>query len=183
MKIYSLERDSDNFYSLKPVKEKYDDKEKMNGDMKYSWEIYDVKRDVSPRKKKVPIGDYTAIAVTPVLAKTAVDLLFDESREGIQLLPIHCIENDIIYYILNVVAVIDAIDYEKAEPVLFSSGRVMRFEKYAFHEEKLKGIKIFKIPEKLHSWPFVTDEIVDKIEQFHLTGFNPKLVWDSKKND
>lgn len=102
------------------------------------------------------------------------------TTEGVQYLPIHCIENDEDYYIVNVTNIVDCFDYERAEFDRYeNSGRIMWFKKYSFIPEKLQNLKLFKLIDEPQRDPFVTEEFMNKIEEKNLTGFKLKLVWDS----
>lgn len=75
---------------------------------------------------------------------------------------------------VNVLRIVDCIDYDKAEVERYkSSGRLMRFRRYAFVERRLADIHIFKIPEKPTGYVFVSDEFV-RLAQSRLTGFRFK---------
>ena len=79
------------------------------------------------------------------------------------------------------VNLVDAIDYSKAEAKYYSnSNRVMRFQKFAFYEEKLKGNYIFKLIEHPKSAIYVTDEFRQRVVDSGVTGFDFDLVWDSE---
>ena len=86
------------------------------------------------------------------------------------------------YYAINVVQVIDCIDYKKAECIRFkSSNRVMDFTKYAFKPEMVKGKHIFKIPEHPRAYVLVSDEFRNRVLNSGLEGFHFEELWDSEK--
>ena len=85
-------------------------------------------------------------------------------------------------YVLNVTKVIDCLDKETSVLKLFpSSGRIMRVEKYAFYRDFLKDTFIFKIPEEVHTHPYVTEEFKTIIEQNGIKGFKFVPVWEMKE--
>lgn len=84
-------------------------------------------------------------------------------------------------FVLNVTAVRDCLDYENSKLKRFSSsGRIMRIEKYAFRREMLSNAFIFKIPEEVHTHPYVTDDFKNLIEQNGIKGFKFVLVWQDE---
>ena len=84
-------------------------------------------------------------------------------------------------FALNVTEIRDCLDREKSKLKLFSSsGRIMRIEKYAFRREMLSNAFIFKIPEEVHTHPYVTDDFKNLIEQNGIKGFKFVLVWQDE---
>lgn len=84
-------------------------------------------------------------------------------------------------FALNVTAVRDCLDCENSKLKHFSSsGRIMRIEKYAFHRERLSNAFIFKIPEEVHTHPYVTDGFKNLMEQNGIKGFKFVLVWQDE---
>ena len=59
----------------------------------------------------------------------------------------------------------------------------MRVEEYAFHRELLDNVFIFKIPEELHTHPYVTEDFKKLIEQNNIKGFKFVPVWEEKWKD
>lgn len=90
-----------------------------------------------------------------------------------------------VYYIINVLNAIDAVDYEKAILKKLRSGLVIDFKKYAFLSNMVKNQTIFKVylNEILHiSSVFVSDELRNAILESDLKGFEFVEVWDSEAN-
>ena len=56
----------------------------------------------------------------------------------------------------------------------------MRFLKYEFKEQRLKGKHIFKIIDEPLRRPFVSDVFRQKIIDNKLTGFVFELAWDNE---
>ena len=56
----------------------------------------------------------------------------------------------------------------------------MRIEEYVFHKELLENVFIFKIPEEVHTHPYVTDSFKCLIEQNEIKGFKFVLVWQDE---
>lgn len=85
-------------------------------------------------------------------------------------------------YIVNVLNIIDAIDYEKAKLRKLDTGLVVGIEKYAFNYDKIKESPIFKVllnGRIFSTEVFVTSETKTIAEDEKLTGFSFLEVWDS----
>ena len=99
-----------------------------------------------------------------------------------ELLSLDCDFGD--YWAINVLDVLDCIDYENAEFVRFSKKneneipRIMTFIKYAFHLEKLRNNHIFKVIDCPKAAIFVDDVFVKEVAKHNITGFKFKLVWE-----
>lgn len=94
----------------------------------------------------------------------------------VEFLPIECKYGS--YSIVNPTTVLDAIDYENSKFIRFnSSNRIMRFIKYSFKKETVKGYPIFKIVDEPTSYVFVNDEFKKMIEENGFTGLLFEEVW------
>lgn len=181
MKIYKLQGDLDHLASLINRFKKDDDVTILDGCEKKDWKTIEVKFDPPSRKRKLKLKDYSTIA-EPVFSKRAVAAMSEITTEGVQYLPIHCIDTDEELYIVNVTRLEDCLDYDKSEYTCYDDNyRVMWIEKYCFCPEKVKDLKVFKLVNAARGKPFVTDEFARKIEEKKLTGFKLELVWDSDK--
>lgn len=115
----------------------------------------------------------------PVLSPRAIEVLKDLMGDKVEILPLRCRKGE--YYAINVLDVLDCIDYEKAEFERFeSSGRIMLFNKYAFNPDCVNGKHIFKIVDEPVRRPFVSDEFRNRVLDNELVGFKFDLVWDSE---
>lgn len=83
------------------------------------------------------------------------------------------------YYGINILAVLDTLDYEKSEFETFdNSEKIMVIHKYCFRRTKeLEQNHIFQIKEE--GYYFVSNEFKMMVEQNHLKGFRFQLVWQS----
>lgn len=116
----------------------------------------------------------------PVLSENAVLILGDLIKGVTEILPLDYSKEK--YYVINVVDVVDCIDYEKTKCKMFeNSNRVMRFIEYAFKANAVKGKHIFKIPEHPKSEVFISDEFRDRVLNNGLEGFAFLELWDSEK--
>jgi len=88
------------------------------------------------------------------------------------------------YYLLNVIQIVDAIDYDKAVLRKLDTGLVVGIEKYSFIENEMKNVCMFKVllGEKIYnSETYISSELKEKIEGCDLVGFKFSEVWDSDK--
>lgn len=117
-----------------------------------------------------------------VVSDRAKKLLVPHLKENlVELIPLKQ-QND-YYYAINVLNMLDALDYKNSKIVKFSDGKIMDFKKFSFHEHMVKNQIIFKIPELKRTKIFVTDEFIRLINNSDLVGFNFKLVWSSVSNN
>lgn len=114
----------------------------------------------------------------PILSERALKILGDLLKGSVEILPLNSTHGR--YSAINVVDVVDCVDYDKAKFTRFkSSGRIMKFEKYVFKSELVKNKNIFKIVDETRRSPFVSDEFRDRVLENGLRGFDFQLVWDS----
>ncbi|KNF07337.1 hypothetical protein CLPU_18c00190 [Gottschalkia purinilytica] len=116
----------------------------------------------------------------PIFNYKALNILKDLIDDSIEALELRCEEGE--FHAINVIKVLNCIDYEKSEYKTFEdSKKIMRFEKYVFKEECVKGNNIFKIVDEPKSKVFVSDKFREKVLESGLTGFKFDLVWDSEE--
>lgn len=122
---------------------------------------------------------------TPMVSEKAKKFLEPKLVDNVEFLPlIHDVTGE-VYYIINVLNAIDAVDYEKAILKKLRSGLVIDFKKYAFLSNMVKSQTIFKVylNEILHiPSVFVSDELRNAILESDLKGFEFVEVWDSEAN-
>ncbi len=126
-------------------------------------------------KKRRPLGDAPSFA-RPIYSRRAVEVLSDVMGSSVEILPLNCSEGE--FFAINIVDVLDAIDYDKSEYETFDDGRIMRFEKYSFLPDVVRGKNIFKIKDRYLSNGFVSDEFKRVVEENGLKGFKLKLAWE-----
>lgn len=113
--------------------------------------------------------------------KMALEAVNDLIKDSVEILPLLCADGE--FYAINVIKVLDCIDYDKAKFERFSDGkRIMMFIKYAFIESKVRGKHIFKIIDETKRNPFVSDEFRQRVIDSNLKGFKFELAWDSEVN-
>lgn len=179
MKVWQLNFELDEYDNLAPVKEftveeiqSFDGREHLK-----KWEPIKVKR-MEP-EKKLELSDAPGFMI-PVFSERALDCLGKLISKDVEILPLDFEEKN--YFGINVITVLEAIDYEKSIYKMFRDGkRIMAFKKYAFIANVLQGVSIFKIIDEKTKYAFITDEFKEVVEKNNLSGFKFKLVWDSEK--
>ncbi len=177
MKIWHLDFELDEYDNLIPVKElSIDEIQSFNGSSKKErWEPIAVKKIEDKVLSNAP-GFYSHI---PVFDKKTLDIVKDLIENNVEILPLRSPVGE--FYVINVTEVLSGIDYDKAEFKTFRDGkRIMRFIKYEFIEDVVRGKHIFKIVDEPLRKPFVSDEFMLKVESNNLKGFKFELVWDSE---
>lgn len=181
MKIWKLKSEVDKYDNLEPVKDfSLEEYWRFDGhELKSSWKPLAVQR-MEP-KKKLPLSDAPGFTI-PVFSKKALEILQMYLQDSAEILDLVFDEGD--YYGINVIAVLDVVDYERATYINFNnSNRIMVFTKYAFREcDELKKHNIFKIVDEPRRGPFVSEEFKEAVEKNKLTGFKFELVWDSEQS-
>lgn len=131
---------------------------------------------LSKHKNEVskPIGDVTSINTSSyIINEKAYKILFPYLSNHCQIFEL--MNENQLFYVVNVTDLIDCLDYDKSELLYFSSSnRVMEVEKYVFKTEKLKNATIFKLPEFPKSISYVTEKFKKVIEDNNITGFKFK---------
>lgn len=176
MKLWKLDCDVDNYENLAwKNKISIDELQSFDGRKKAgSWKPVRLER-IYDRAYGNSIG---LIAHIPVFDRKAAETLNDFLVGNAEVLPVDCEDGD--FYMVNVIKVLDCIDYGKSEYKTFSDGiRIMRFKKYSFIENAVRGEHLFKIKDEPVSYPFVSDEFRKKVIDNGLTGFEFELAWDS----
>lgn len=180
MKIWKLDFELEEYHNLTMLnKMSIEDVQSFDGSSKKDkWECPEVVR-LEPEKRLVlsdAPGFYPHI---PVFNGKAIGILKKYLEQTSEILPLKNSEN--IFYAINIVKVLDCINYDKSEFKMFKDGkRIMRFKKYSFFKDSLEGSNIFKIIDEPLGNPFVTDNFRNTILENGLTGFVFKLVWDSE---
>lgn len=144
-----------------------------------SWKIVEFVPTKDEKGQKREFGDVSSWLSVPLFQGEAIDKLKPLIGDSIEILPINVAEKD--YKIINVIKVLDCIDYDNAEVKRLPSGGVLRFLKYAFQKDVVENEHIFRIKEKPGSRLFVSDDFKKVVEENNLTGFKFELVWDSEE--
>ena len=121
-----------------------------------------------------PIGDVFSVEISSfILNEKSYKVLYPYLKKHSQIFKIK--SDNKIFYVVNVIDIIDCLNYDESELKYFSSsGRVMDVEKYVFKTEKLKNATIFKLPEFPKSISYVTEEFKKAVEENNIKGFKFK---------
>ena len=95
-------------------------------------------------------------------------------REYGELLPLQCSEAKLS--IFNPTQVVDALDEERSSVSRFDDGRLMRIKRYELRPDAIRGVEIFKIPNRRVSRTFVGQQFVDLWNQAGLKGLTFEQV-------
>lgn len=139
---------------------------------------------------KVHIIDGRTKGDFPILWNGSGILVFSENvkksissliSNEVEFIPL--IHNKRKIYLVNVLNIIDAIDYGNSEFKILRSGKPVSIKKYAFSLDKIRGENIFRVllADKIYSTEtYVTSEFKNIIESNNLKGFRFIEVWDSE---
>lgn len=177
MRVWHLDFELDEYDNLIPANElTIDEIQTFDGRSKIKdWEPLLVKKMEDMELSNAP-GFYSHI---PVLDKGALEAVKDLIEDATEILPLIYDNNE--FYALNIIKVLKCIDYEKSKYKTFGDGkRIMRFIKYEFLEDVIRGKHIFKLTDEPLRKPFVSEEFRQRVLNNNLTGFKFELVWDSE---
>lgn len=117
-------------------------------------------------------------AGVPVFTPVALAALEDLLKPHGELLPLQ--SQDGAFYAYNVTAVVDALDISQSDiKFMEDCSRIVIVNRYAFRQDQLTGIPIFKVPQLRKGRVFVTDEFVQRVNDQGLTGFRFRHLWSS----
>jgi len=119
----------------------------------------------------------------PVFSEKALEVIGELIAPHVQLLDIEVSNVDVNYKLVNIISVLNAVDYTRSIPTRISSGHVTGFKKLNFLEDVVKDQHIFRIPEFLRTKTYVSDFFREKILASKLKGFEFYEVWDSEWTD
>lgn len=182
MRIWQLYFDVDKYENLVPViKFSADEIQSFDGRRKKDvWTPVQVKR-MEP-EKKLELGDAPGFTI-PVFSRRALEILYPIIKDSVEVLELKFPEEE--FYGINIISVLDVIDYSKSQYRTFSDGKkIMAFQKYVFKMcRELEINNIFKIVDEKRRRAFVSDRFKNAVEENNLKGFKFKLVWDSETID
>lgn len=132
-----------------------------------------------------PEGDFPYFwgAACPVFTSGALNALREVIAPYGEFLPL--ISSDGEFTAFKVLHFIDAIDIERSEIKWYPQVKrqlgqpkhVEKIKRFEFHEEKLQGAVIFRIPQLPLHEVFVTDVFANRVREADLKGFSFKQVW------
>jgi len=176
MKIWQLEADANHVSNFSVVNEQDFDVliEHFDGrPMVSEWTPIRLKI-----REKIEEGDMQPLfGGIPVFSRRAVIILKEFLDGNVELLKLDYDESE--YFAVNVLRIIDCIDYQKAVVEKFDDGSIMRFEKYAFRIEEVQDKHIFKNVTEKKGFALVSDAFRDRVIQNNLKGFLFTELWDA----
>lgn len=179
MKIWKLTADVNNYESLMAVDSDYDYYASiLDGQSRIDeWEPVELKCMYG---EGMPLSDFPYYYGDPVMSDKAIDVLEPLIKDSVEYLKVLFDEKS--YNIVNVIKVLNVIDYEKSVYKTFADGKgILVFEKYSFRMcDELCSSDIFKLVDEPRRDPFVSDRFKKVVEDNNLTGFKFELVWDSE---
>jgi hypothetical protein len=117
----------------------------------------------------------------PVVSQRAIDVLGELLLPHTELLPIEVAPSssgfEYDYFAVNVITVVDCLDHDRSLFKRYSTGRIMKIERYSFIENRISGIPIFKIPESTTVSVFVSSKFRSAYKQAGLTGWRFEKVY------
>ena len=121
-----------------------------------------------PGEESKPISNFPCFSGFFVIDKRALENLYPVIESSIiEILPLPSSIEDLS--VLNI-EMLDCIDHSRSQFKHFSSGRIMRVEKYAFVQRNLIDKHIFRLPEESFTKVFVDDEFKTIVEENELHG-------------
>ena len=177
MKVYRLDFDVNNYRSIRLCEDVNVNYYRMFDGTRVSgiWTIPNVME--YEEDKDLKRGDAPGFNI-PVLNKKALDVLLPLIENDVEILPLQF--GDEKLYGINVLNIIDAIDYNLSEYLTFRDGkRIMAFKKYVFRENVIKNNNIFKIVDLLRGEVFVSQLFFDYVCDNKLEGFKMELIYES----
>lgn len=179
MKIWQLNFELDEYDNLIPVREfTAEEIQSFDGRSHLSqWKPVRVKR-MEP-EKGLELSDAPGFTF-PVFSRRAWECLEPLISKNVEILPLDFNEKE--YLGINIITVLDAIDYKKSIYKTYRDGiRIMAFKKYAFLPTVIRNVSIFKISDERTRYAFVSNEFKQTVEKNNLSGFKFKLIWDSEQ--
>lgn len=175
MKIYRLDFDVNNYKSIQLC-------DKVDGDF---YQMFDGERlekkwtipDVCEYEEDIDLLDGDAPGfIIPVLNKRALDLLWPIIKGDVEVLPLN--KNGELLYGINVLSIIDAVDYELSTYRTYRDGkRIMSFKKISFKEDKVNDTNIFKVIDLKRGDIYVSEEFYNAVIKNNLKGFKMIKVY------
>ena len=124
------------------------------------------------------LADCTILGTVPLLSDKAVSTLAPLWGSHCEVLPVTYPRKHL--FILNPLVVVDCLDEARSDLERFpSTGRVMLINRYVFVDRLLEGHSIFRIPQLLRAYVFVTESVPQAVAAAGLTGFSFDLLWKS----
>jgi hypothetical protein len=143
-------------------------------------EWWPIKIDTLYRNKYTDFPHF--IIGQPMVSDKVKQILEPYKKDEVEFLPIAHDEMDM--YMVNVMNILDCVDWERSEVKWFEEEYFMGFNKLRFDFKKIPDhVYMFKIKETAATEVFVTETFRELIEHNHLQGLSFSVVYDSEFTD
>jgi hypothetical protein len=143
-------------------------------------EWWPIKIDTLYRNKYTDFPHF--IIGQPMVSDKVKQILEPYIKDEVEFLPIAHDEMDM--YMVNVMNILDCVDWERSEVKWFEEEYFMGFNKLRFDFKKIPDhVYMFKIKETAATEVFVTETFRELIEHNHLQGLSFSVVYDSEFTD
>jgi hypothetical protein len=171
--VYLYHADNDRYHEVAPVDRSYEDLRELDGKrLADGW--------VAPTVRLVPVKAEPDLAIlgghipiVNVRARTALESLWTPVAE---FLPLRVEGSPTTQlFAVNILAIVPALDSDRAEVERFpGSGRIMHVERFAFKEEVIGDLPLFRLIEMPFSDVFLSQSSREAIERHQLAGLKWK---------
>lgn len=126
-------------------------------------------------------GDFPkfwSFAGIPMISDNAKKVLYEILYPNTELIRLKT--DDEMYYLINVLTILDAVDFEKSILEKLETGLVIGVQSYSFNKKLLQGHDIFKVylnNKRMSTEVFVSDKFKSIVEENKLKGFKFTEVW------
>lgn len=115
----------------------------------------------------------------PVVSKRVKEILEPFLIGKVEFLPL--IHETLELYMINVLEIIDCVDWKRSDVMLTSKGQFAGFNKLVFDFNRIpENTYMFKIKEMAGVWVFVTSAFKEIIERHKIKGLDFSKVFDSE---
>ena len=171
---YRIISDDDNFAAYLPVNHSIELLESINGkSLIDTWKPIHLK--LMDKKDTRPVADIMT-GYMPFCSRKIYDAIKDRCHGIVEFLPCTVGEDNLEYFVFNILAVADTVDYEASKFLRYpDSEKIMFFDKILFTKEV--SLPMFKIPDLPFAHYFCTKELKELIENANPQGviFNTDL--------
>jgi hypothetical protein len=114
-------------------------------------------------------GDFLyLIHHVPVFSERAWQVLQPLVKDSVEALPLKHPKK--IFYAINVLVLVDCLDYSRSQIERFPSGGIMEIERYVFKDGCVEGKHIFKVAEAPLKRVLVSEKFKELVEKNRLEG-------------
>jgi hypothetical protein len=170
------------FYIYRPESDVYDNLVLENED---DWDRFDQFKGKKLAHSWVPVpigilkmekaGDFPSLAShVPVFSERGLHILQPLLANRIECLPLKSRVGK--FFAINVLDLVDCLDYSRSEIKRFPSGGIMYIKNYAFKKNVLKGKHMFKVEEAPLKEVLVSSVFKEAVEKNKLQGLIFKKV-------